>query len=111
MQNVSTHETKVEIEKMISDKCFLPFVNAINSLEEQRLLMIKTTDTIEKYTRRAKTVELAWGFFTGLSGALLSLSAYSLIQGNYSLALGFLGPALASLVGVWGFRISRFIGR
>ena len=59
------------------------------------------------YRTRSRLLELAVGLFDGLAGGLLALSAVWLLQGNYSFALGVLGAALASLVGVVGFRLKR----
>lgn len=63
---------------------------------------IKTTDAFFKYKRCAAIKQIAWGTLAGFSGAFLAVIVQLLIQGHYVLALGFLGPAAAAIVGTVG---------
>lgn len=69
----------------------------------QTLRPVQPTPELKKYIRRAKIKQQVSGYFAGITGGFVGVIIMSLIQGNYLIALGFLGPTLAALIGVWAF--------
>lgn len=56
----------------------------------------------DKSTERAMVKQLAWGFCAGMTGGFLGVVIVNLVEAHFLLALGFLGPVLASCVGTIG---------
>lgn len=97
MQNAHTMENVI---------CYPSTASQVKAEESLRLPIIPlapSSPELKRYKRSIVTKQVAWGFFTGISGAFLAVIVQSLIQANYLLALGLLGPTLAAFVGVWRF--------
>jgi 6-phosphofructokinase 1 len=97
---------------MISDKKIFDLYNDekidLSNKKEPAEKHNEKAPIADKHDEKATIVGFARGLCIGIALTFFSLSIYAFTQHNNSYALGFLGPAIAALVGVWGFRISRF---
>jgi hypothetical protein len=109
----------LQLEQILG-KQLQPIQSFISDVDTVRLQLASAVDTVgfqlakaveaaQSHERRSRLAQVAIALFDTLAGGFLALSVYFFIQGNYSPAIGLLGPGVAAGFGAVAFRSRKIL--
>lgn len=101
-------QTWTELQQAL-DEQLQPLTEFGQKLNNSTQALAQAIESVTRYERQSKAVQLVAALFDALAGGFIGVSILLFIQGNYSAAFGFLGPAAASVVGAISFRLRRIL--